>query len=124
VNAVFAALRRAGLLDQGRIGLCLDVGHANLHRSTRHDYLGFLDRIDPDVPIVHLHLHENLGDRDSHLTVFTGPAGRDPAGVASLLARLQRRGFAGCIILEQWPDPPELLVSARHRLLAMLQRKD
>jgi hypothetical protein len=73
------------------------------------------------VPIIHLHLHENHGDRDSHLTLFTGPAGRDPAGLSALLERLARRGFSGSGILEQWPQPPELLVQARDRLLELVR---
>lgn len=113
VNRLFAMLARPG------VGLCLDIGHANLHPSTANDYIGYLDRLRPEVPLVHLHLHENHGDRDSHLTLFTGPAAKDPAGVVALVDRLQRRGFAGSAILEQWPRPPELLVQARDRLLEL-----
>ncbi len=102
--------------------MCLDVGHANLHPSTRNDYIGYLDRLRPEVPILHVHLHENDGTSDSHQVIFNGPAGRDPAGVQTLLERLARRGFAGNVILEQWPTPPELLVKARERLLEMVRR--
>jgi sugar phosphate isomerase/epimerase len=102
------------------VGLCLDVGHANLCAETRNDYLAYVDRLAPEVVISHVHLHENWGDEDSHLTLFTGPAGRDPAGVEGLVDRLVRRGFAGCIILEQWPDSPALLDLARDRLADLI----
>lgn len=119
VNRFFSRLP-ALATDGGRgIGLCLDIGHANLCRATHHDYLGFIDRLQPDVPIVHAHLHENWGDADRHLTLFTGPAGQDPTGIAGLLARLRQRSYHGSLILEQWPTPPALLVTARSRLRAL-----
>jgi sugar phosphate isomerase/epimerase len=121
-NRLFALLPRANR-SEPVVGMCLDIGHANLHRTTLNDYLGFVDRLSAEVPIVHLHLHENHGDRDSHLVLFSGPAGRDPAGVIGLVERLVKRGFAGSAILEQWPQPPERLVGARERLLELVRQK-
>ena len=69
-NAVFGVLS-AMPEAEGRVGMCLDMGHANLHSSTRNDYLRFVDGLGEHVPIVHWHAHENWGDRDSHLTLFT-----------------------------------------------------
>jgi starch synthase (maltosyl-transferring) len=119
-NELFAHLRDSGFTDGARVGMCLDLGHANLCQATRNDYLKFVDLLDARVPIVHLHLHENYGDQDSHLPLFTGPAGRDPSGIEGLIERLKRRRFSGCIIFEQWPDPPHLLDEARSRLLGMI----
>ncbi len=119
-NELFARLRDAQGFPAGSVGMCLDVGHANLCAATRNDYLGFLDRLAPETPILHLHLHENWGDADTHLPLFTGPAGRDEAGVRGLLERLQRRQVGGSIIFEQWPSPPELLVNARARVLELI----
>jgi len=118
VNQLFERLYDLeGRLDD--VGLCLDIGHANLFSKTHNDYLGYLDRLADHVPIVHGHIHENWGDGDRHLTLFTGPSAKDPSGVVGLLRRLQRRGFRGSLILEQWPNPPSLLVTARDRLQAM-----
>jgi len=122
VNRLFALLPRSRN-GEPHVGLCLDVGHANLNASTRNDYLAFFDRLSAEVPIIHLHLHENHGDRDSHLVLFTGPAGRDPAGVIGLLDRLTMRNFSGNAILEQWPQPPELLLAARERLAEMARTR-
>jgi sugar phosphate isomerase/epimerase len=126
-NSLFSLLRgmRGGMrgLKTGHMGMCLDVGHANLCPSTLNDYLGFVDRLDPGVPIIHLHMHENYGDRDSHLPLFTGPAGQDPEGMRRLMGRLKKRGFTGSIILEQWPEPRWLLDRARETLLAMLSAR-
>jgi sugar phosphate isomerase/epimerase len=119
-NRIFAEVRqRYGA--EAPVGMCLDVGHANLSSATHNDYLGFLDALDPGLRIVHLHLHENWGETDQHLVLFTGPAGRDDSGVRGLLARLLRRGYQRAMILEQWPDPPELLVMAAQRLARLLE---
>ena len=118
-NELFARFRDAGIGLGGLVGMCLDLGHANMCPLTTNDYLGFIDRLAPHVPIVHLHLHENYGDDDTHIPLFTGPSERDPAGIEGFVDRMKGRGFSGCGILEVWPDPPALLNQARDRLLQM-----
>jgi phosphoglucan,water dikinase len=119
-NEFFARLRELQPPGADCVGMCLDIGHANLSASTRNDYLRYFGELDPRVPIIHLHAHENWGDRDSHLPMFTGPAGKDSTGIRVLLERLTKRNFSGSIILEQWPDPPGLLNMARDRLNCLL----
>ena len=118
-DELFARLR-ALRVSKETVGMCLDLGHANLCGPTRNDYLKFMDLLDPQVPIIHIHLHENYGDCDSHLTIFTGPAAKDAAGIQGFIRRIKQRGFSGSIILEQWPQPPSLLNQAREKLKAML----
>jgi sugar phosphate isomerase/epimerase len=121
-NRFFAALHEGGgFLPFAHAGMCFDLGHANLHEATRNDYCRFLDGLSGQIPIIHLHLHENFGDRDSHLTLFTGPSRDNTAGLEGFIDRLAQRGFAGCAILEQWPWPPSLLVEARNRLCRLLE---
>ena len=122
-NWFFGALHHRPEHSVAHVGMCFDLGHANLCTATRNDYCQFLDRLSEQVPIRHLHLHENHGDRDSHLTLFTGPAGENSRGIEGALARLGRRGFNGCAILEQWPQPPSLLATARDRLLQLLDAR-
>jgi sugar phosphate isomerase/epimerase len=119
-NVFFKNLKQIAPNALSCVGMCLDIGHANLCAATRNDYLGFIDTLATEVPIIHVHLHENYGDFDSHLTVFTGPAQKDGRGIEGLIKRLKRRSFCGSIILEQWPDPPSQLDEARDRLQAML----
>jgi sugar phosphate isomerase/epimerase len=121
VNQLFARLPRVATGPAGGVGLCLDIGHANLCPDTHNDYLAYVDRLGSHVPIVHAHLHENWGDGDKHLTLFTGPSGKDASGVVGLLARLRRRHFRGSLILEQWPTPASLLTVARDRLFAIAE---
>jgi sugar phosphate isomerase/epimerase len=116
VNDVFRAVQRTETEEHPSVGLCFDIGHANLYAGTRNDYLRYLDGLGSHVPIVHAHLHENWGDSDSHLTLFTGPSARNSAGVAGLLLRLRQRRFKGSMVLEQWPTPASLLIAARDRL--------
>jgi sugar phosphate isomerase/epimerase len=119
-NALFARLAIARPSNAARVGMCLDLGHANLAAGTRNDFLLFVDRLGPHVPVVHIHLHENYGDADTHLPLFTGPAASNPLGIAGFLDRMKTRHYAGAMILEQWPDPPVQLDRARDRLLDML----
>ncbi|HXP63821.1 MAG TPA: PEP/pyruvate-binding domain-containing protein [Dongiaceae bacterium] len=119
-NALFDCLRGQASMLASRVGMCLDLGHANLCAATHNDYLGFVDRLGPQVPILHLHLHENWGDADSHLPLFTGPSAQNESGLRGLIERLRARNFSGSIILEQWPQPPSLLDTARDRLRQML----
>jgi len=119
-NELFARLRKLDSISTAHVGMCLDLGHANLCAATRNDFLKFFDRLDPQLPLIHLHLHENWGDRDSHLPLFTGPSGRDDSGIRGLMERIQRRNFSGSIILEQWPQPPSLLNNARDRLMKLI----
>ncbi len=115
-NAFFARLRHLVRAAMAHVGMCLDLGHANLCEATRNDYLRFIELLDSEVPIIHVHMHENYGDYDSHLTIFTGPAGEDISGVKRFIELMKERRFSGSIILEQWPQPPSLLNEARDRL--------
>jgi sugar phosphate isomerase/epimerase len=119
-NALFAALEERSDLPTAHVGMCFDLGHANLHGAMQNNYWRYLDALSPAVRISHLHLHENSGDRDSHLPLFTGPSRHNATGIAGMLSRVRQRGFDGCIILEQWPSPPTLLVNARDGLLNLL----
>lgn len=122
-NEMFASLSHLKDVDIKHVGMCLDIGHANLTDSTRNDYLKFVDRLSPAIPIIHIHLHENYGDLDSHLTIFTGPSGKDDTGIRELMKRLKKRNFSGSIILEQWPEPHTLLNEARDRLYQIIGRE-
>jgi len=119
-NQTFALLAATDAVPPGTVGMCLDIGHANLCATTHNDFLRYLDELEPVVPLYHLHVHENHGDADSHLTLFTGPAGGDDAAIRGFVDRLRRRAYEGAMILEQWPDPPELLVAAAVRLRDLL----
>ncbi len=116
---LFEALQARGYGPE-RIGMCLDLGHANLYAGTRNDYLAYLDRLGAHVPIVHAHVHENRGDADSHMTLFTGPSRDDDRGIRGFVERMRQRGFDGSMIMEQWPVPPSLLVEARRKLLQLV----
>jgi sugar phosphate isomerase/epimerase len=118
-NRLFTALHDMKIMGKGHVGMCLDVGHANLCNATHNDYLNFVDRLNRHVPIIHIHMHENYGDYDAHFPVFTGPAGASDEGIKGLIHRLKKRKFSSSVILEQWPEPPSLLNNARDGLLGL-----
>lgn len=120
-NELFGLIRDIYGEDARHVGMCFDMGHANLFGATRNDYIKYFDSLAPHVPIIHMHMHENFGDGDSHLALFTGPSFHNQDGIRMLLERLMKRGFSGSMILEQWPEPNLLLVNARNRLLAMIE---
>ncbi|GAB6164936.1 hypothetical protein JCM19992_09360 [Thermostilla marina] len=121
-NRLFELLQGLSDIPQGVAGMCFDMGHANLCAATRNNYVGFLEQLEDHVPIIHVHAHENWGDGDSHLPLFTGPAGEDDTGLRRMLLLLKARNYEGSIIFEQWPSPPELLVNARRRLLDLIRQ--
>ena len=53
------------LLEGLDLGICLDIGHANT-AGTIDDFLRIKDRY------INVHIHDNLGDRDAHLTIGEG----------------------------------------------------
>jgi sugar phosphate isomerase/epimerase len=118
-NQLFTLLGRLDGLTNS-VGMCLDMGHANLCPATRNDYVRFVDLLGAHVPIIHWHAHENQGDADSHIPLFTGPAAENDGGIRALVQRLSQRGFDGSVVLECWPNPPEVLVQARDRLKAIV----
>jgi len=119
-NQLFALLRDLKDTASEHVGMCFDLGHANLCSDTINDYIGFFDRLDKRIPINHVHLHENYGESDAHLVIFTGPANQNDQGVRLFFKRLAGRSYRGAIILEQWPDPPSMLNTARDRVIKML----
>jgi sugar phosphate isomerase/epimerase len=119
-NDTFACLAEMGTVPDGMVGMCLDIGHANLCAPTHNHFIRYLDALASAVPILHVHAHENYGDADSHLTLFTGPSRDDDSGIRALVERLRRRDYGGAVILEQWPNPPQLLVEAAARLRTLL----
>lgn len=121
-NQTFACLSELAAVPAGTVGMCLDIGHANLCLPTHNNFLRYLDLLSDAVPLIHVHAHENHGDRDSHLTLFTGPSHEDDSSIRAFVEQLRRRAYGGAVILEQWPDPPQLLVEAATRLRALLEQ--
>lgn len=120
-NAVFAILEKIPEAV-GQTGMCLDMGHANLFSETRNDYVKYVNRLSDHVPIIHWHAHENSGSTDDHTPLFRGPSAKDDGMLRQLIKILQKRRFCGSVVMEQWPNPPEILVSTRNSLLQLWNR--
>ena len=118
INAVFSLLEK-NAAGSDRFGLCLDMGHANIFPETRENYPEYVERIAPCVPIIHWHAHCNHGDADSHLPLFHSFRQGDEAKIRHLVKILKMRNFSGSVVMEQWPDSPDILVRTRQQLLKL-----
>lgn len=79
------------------LGACLDFGHLRTVGGEPAAYVAALgDRL------VHVHLHDNQGERDEHL-----PLGRGGMAWGEAVAALEGAGYGGTIVLEI-PEPEGL----------------
>lgn len=83
------------------LGACLDLGHLHTTGEDFRPYLAALGN-----RLLHVHLHDNRGERDEHL-----PLGGGSAPWQAFMADLAGQGYRGRIILEI-PDPEALEASA------------
>jgi sugar phosphate isomerase/epimerase len=80
--------------EETNIGICIDVGHAAVSKDAgREPVCNYIDRYAGQL--VHLHLHDNRGERDEHL--IPGEGTIDWLRVLSVLENI---GFAGTGVLE------------------------
>lgn len=79
------------------IGACLDFGHLHTVDGDLAAYVTALGE-----RLVHVHLHDNHGERDEHLAL-----GRGTIPWRDALTALEERGYAGPIVLEI-PEPGAL----------------
>lgn len=77
-------------------GFCLDVGHANLMGRNIREYIKGLGR-----RLTILHIHENMGNKDSHLIPYTqdNPGGVDWDGFVEGLRDI---GYTGTLSFETY----------------------
>ena len=94
-----------GLMGEVKLGLVLDVAHAYLTGQLNLYLERFKDRIS------HIHLHDNMGETDSHLGLDEGKI--DWRGVVK---KLKENGFSGFIIVEATSKPFESYLKLREFL--------
>lgn len=93
--AVAGAFPADGSGGAGRqLGICIDTGHANLHRDLFADPAAAFLREFGDR-LVHVHVSDNSGAGDEHLVPGTGTI-----DWRSLAAALKRIAYRGAIVLE------------------------
>ncbi len=111
------ALRRiVGLVEELRspgLGLCLDLGHANLGGNP----LDELERALPLPCLLNIHLHDNDGRKDAHLVPGEGTLPWDEVGEA-----LREGGYGRGLTLElrHKGDPSSVLEGLTGRLQGLL----
>jgi len=92
------------LLGSTDLGFCFDIGHANT-AGCIDGFLNGFKRID------HIHIHDNFGDRDAHMTIGDGSI--DFVDVISKL-----KGYRGKYIIES--KGLESAISSKGMLLKIL----
>ncbi len=84
--------------DGLNLSLTLDVGHSNINKQT----YDFLERF--SEKIVHVHLHDNLGDYDSHLGIGFGNI-----DWLRLIKALKKINYDGILLVESKKNIEESL---------------
>lgn len=80
--------------SETNLGICIDIGHANQSTDAgRHPVTNYLERYAGQL--IHLHLHDNDGERDEHLLPGEGTV--DWPRVIEVLDSI---GFSGTAVLE------------------------
>lgn len=89
--------------DEGlELGIALDVGHANISGELNEMIRSFHERI------VHAHLHDNNGDRDSHLGIGFGKI-----NWPGLIEDLMSVEYNGALVVESISDIEESINTLR-----------
>jgi len=82
----------------GKLGMTLDVAHANIRGETER----FLERL--GRRIIHVHVSDNRADQDTHL-----PIGLGTVKWAETIKALEKIGFEGTVIIESFEGVEESL---------------
>jgi sugar phosphate isomerase/epimerase len=99
-------------LGTDNFGICIDTGHANLHREQDASYLLRLIEEFRDE-LIQVHLSDNAGETDEH-----NLPGRGNIEWPGVISDLKVMDFTGPFVLElRTPDPPESAKTAREFVL-------
>ncbi|MEQ8188141.1 MAG: sugar phosphate isomerase/epimerase family protein [Candidatus Eremiobacterota bacterium] len=93
--------------DYSNTGLTFDTGHANIYGNP----VNYLKSLPEQIKILNVHLHDNLGEKDNHMTM-----GEGNINFHSVLRCLEERNYTGNFIIEHWHNN---LVSAEYLFTVM-----
>jgi len=93
--------------------LTLDTGHANIGDRSRRRTLDFIEKFGPRIG--HLHISDNLGERDDHLAVGSGVI-----DFLQIMRALKQGGYDDTATLEIFSDDRRELKKSRDRFEEML----
>ncbi len=80
--------------EDTNLGVCIDIGHAHISRDAgREPITDYLQRYARQL--VHLHLHDNHGESDEHLSLGDGTVDWE-----TVTETLKQSGFSGTAVLE------------------------
>jgi len=101
-------------LGLSSFGICIDTGHANLHREQDAAYLlRMIEEFGDEL--IQVHLSDNLGKSDEH-----NLPGKGNIEWPEVISSLKTMGFGGPFVLElRPPDPPTSAKAAREFILEL-----
>lgn len=93
------------------LGICIDTGHANMHSRLYESPAPQLIRRFRSR-LIHLHLHDNHGERDEHLV-----PGQGTIGWPSVFEELIQSGYTGQMVFELADKEPEIAAERASRFV-------
>jgi sugar phosphate isomerase/epimerase len=91
VNNVPSGKKLLDEIQRDNVGICLDIGHANIREGVKPFYTC------RSPEIIHIHIHDNKGKADSHLTL--GQGNIDWKNFRAWLTKIK---YDGWIVLENY----------------------
>lgn len=88
--------------DYSNTGITFDTGHANIYGNP----VNYLKSLPDYIKILNIHLHDNPGERDNHMTM-----GEGNINFPDLIYCLEEKNYTGNFIIEHWHNN---LVSAEY----------
>jgi protein FrlC len=111
ILTVADGLRMIREIDSGRLGVCLDTGHAYINGEDLAQLVGLLG----GVPL-HIHIDDNKGDSDAHL--IPGEGSIDYAPFVRALRETHYRGFVSVELGFQYTLEPDAAVQKSRMALS------
>ena len=113
INSILRIVRE---VNHPNLRVCLDTGHANIVKPDPAEAVRLVGK----ELLMMLHIHDNMGDRDSHLPPALGYGTIDWEDFATALAEI---GFDGVLSLETHVDEMKFAEEEREqRELALAER--
>ena len=88
-------------INKDNFSLCIDIGHINAYSKV--DLIEWIDNL--SYKINHIHLHNNYGDKDSHLGIYKGDI-----NVIEILKLLHEKNNDIIIYLEELEKSLDILL--------------
>jgi sugar phosphate isomerase/epimerase len=98
--------------DYQGLKMTLDIGHGNIGSPRGKRLIRLIEAFSDRI--AHLHVSDNLGQRDDHL-----PIGSGSVRFAKILKALKKTGYEGTVTFEVFTTDKEYLILSREKFISM-----